>query len=434
MLSASGPARTPRVLFISVVAAVILLLALFSFSESFSSRAVDYAHKAKEYWKQASSTSVYNCEDPYRRPGYLYIDPEDYKNTRWIPYTDDFLDADVPSYAEYPRLDGGDLFFNRTAVDADVLDSTSNPRQWMQLAVAEDQRRLAAVTVEKGKQKAEDFVDMKDDGDLGWLWGRRVLIFGDSVDRFMMQFFCEEFGRPLRQPAPHTTATCSIPTLNLTFTHWHHAGSWTNRPEWWWMKDMKEIPFEERWDKFWAPTLDKTVRGPTGQPDLLLWQSGLWEQRAMWESAEAHHDADHPMAQRERQLVWQEIRFVAARMKKFIQRVDEEFPGVPTMFRTLTIHRNSNATDANIYELDRISRALAEQAGHEVFEWGRILTAFSMLYKDKTHTGKGPGSWLWGNMVLEYLARSAGIQDEARSPYFDGWDACHSHLATWGGR
>lgn len=198
---------------------------------------------------------------------------------------------------------------------------------------------------------------------------------------------------------------------------------------------MEEVAFEDRWDKIWAPMLNTTVRGPTGQPDLLLWQNGLWDQRALWEAGEAHYDVENPMGQRERQLVWQEIRFTAARIKKFVQRLNIEFgPDVPTMFRAITVHRESNALDANIYELDRLSRAVAEQAGHEMFEWARIISAFSMLYKDQTHPGKGPGSWLWGNMVLEYLARSAGIRDETRSPYFDGWSACHSQLTNWGGR
>lgn len=49
----SAPARTPRLLLISAAAAVILLIALLSFSESFSRGAVDYAHKAQEYWKYA---------------------------------------------------------------------------------------------------------------------------------------------------------------------------------------------------------------------------------------------------------------------------------------------------------------------------------------------------------------------------------------------
>ncbi|KAF7557418.1 hypothetical protein G7Z17_g731 [Cylindrodendrum hubeiense] len=417
---------------IIIAASVSFLLVLLSFSESFSSSAIDYAHKAQDYLKPASSSDIYNCEDPYRRPGYLYIDPETYKNTRWIPYTNEFLDAETPSYAEYPVK--GDVFFNRTEVEPAFLDSTSNPQQWMHRAVAEDERRRKAVSVKKDDQTPEDFVSMKDGGGLDWLWGRRVLIFGDSVDRYMMLFFCEEFGRTIQQPKEHTTATCVIPSLNLTMVHWHFAGSWPGRPEWWWMDDMKEVAFEDRWAKIWAPTLNTSVRGPTGQPDLLMWQNGLWDERALWELGEAHYDVNNTMGQRERQLVWQEIRFVAARMKKFVQRVSAEFKGVPTMFRAITVHRESNARDANIYELDRLSRAIAEHADHETFEWGRLISGFSMLYKDQTHPGKGAGSWLWANMILEYLARSAGVKDEARSPYFNGWDACHSHLTGWGGR
>lgn len=306
----------------------------------------------------------------------------------------------------------------------------------MHAVLAEDKRRSNAVKTDKKKLKVEDFVDMKDDGGFGWLWGRRVLALGDSVDRFMMQFFCEEFGHGgMREPKMHTTATCEIPTFNLTLIHWHFPGSWPRRPEWWWMHDMQEIAFEERWDKLWAPTIDTHVRGSTGQPDLLLWQNGLWDQRALRESQIAHSGpSDDPKAQKERQLMWQEIRFIATRIKKLVQRLHDEFPDAPTMFRAITIHRNSNATDASIYELDRLSRAIAEQAGHETIEWGRILTSLSFLYMDQTHTAKGPGSWLWGDMVLEYLARSAGKGDAVRSPYFDGWDACHSQLARWGGR
>lgn len=57
------------------------------------------------------------------------------------------------------------------------------------------------------------------------------------------------------------------------------------------------------------------------------------------------------------------------------------------MYRTITAHRVSSGNDANIYELDRISRFVAEKTGSEVFEWGRIINAFAMLYMDKTHVG-----------------------------------------------
>lgn len=353
-----------------------------------------------------------------------------------MPYTDNFLNAPEPDYAQYPPPAGADVFFNQTEVESSFIESTSTPRQWMHLVRQEDQRRRDLSTTKLEEQTPQDFVSYKDDGGLGWLWGRRVVILGDSVDRFMVQFFCGEFGRQFIQPkSPRTVAMCEIPTLNFTLVHWHFSGSFTYRPDWWWMNDMKEVAFEERWEKWWAPTMDTHVRGPNGRPDLLLWQNGLWDQRALWEAGEAHFTVNETMGTRERQLAWQEVRFIAARIRKLIGMVHEEFgEDVPAMFRAITIHRNSNATDANIYELDRIARAIAEHAGHETFEWGRILTAFSMLYKDKTHTDKGPASWLWGNMVLEYVARSAGAGDGERAPYFNSWKACHSHLVSWGGR
>lgn len=374
---------------------------------------------------------MYNCEDPYRRPGYLQIVEEDYRQTRWVPYTEDFLNAPEPTYARYPAVENADVYFNQTHVEDQFLEAASTPRHWMLRAVQENYRRREAKADAK---KPADFESEKKAGALDWLWGRRVLLLGDSVDRFMLQFFCEEFGYGMQQGVPHTTATCEIPSLNLTIIHWHYAGSWHYRPDWWWMSDMKEIAFEDRWKSLWAPTMDTHVRGPNGQPDLIIWQNGLWDQRALREAGKAHYPGNETLGMTERQLAWQEIRFVGARVKKFVQAVHKEFPNVPTMFRAITVHRNSNATDANIYELDRLSRAIAEQAGHEMFEWGRIVTAFSMLYKDETHTGKGPGSWLWGNMILEYLARSAGAKDPYRAPYFNSWGACHPYLINWGGR
>ncbi|KAJ4004714.1 hypothetical protein NW752_009620 [Fusarium irregulare] len=441
----------PSVLTCVIVAAsVSLFLVVFTFFQESLEVPWTYVHsKAEEYLNtntdtntnstspsQNTTSSVHNCQDPYRQPGYLYI-PADingtdqYKKTQWIPFSDDLLDAAAPDYAVYPPA--GEVIFNATEPESDYAKHSSTPRQWLPEAIAESARRKKAINAD-GKTKVDAFASMKDDGDFGWLWGRRIILFSDSVDRFMMQFFCSEFKRPMQQPKPHTIASCSIPEFNLTFTHWHHAGSMTYRPEWWWMDDMEEIAFEERWDKYWTPMYDQ-VRGPNNRPDLILWQNGLWDQRAFWEAGEANHEMDvYPMGTRVRQLVWQEIRFAAARTRDFVERIQREFPGSPTMFRSMTVHRMSDATDASIYDLERLSRAIAARAGHEVFEWGRMITSLSMLYKDKTHPGKGPASWLWGNMVLEYLARVGGAGDETRTPYFDGWDECHDELVGWGGR
>lgn len=312
----------------------------------------------------------------------------------------------------------------------------------MRYAVAEAARRRALVDPLKPalEQKSTDYAKYKDDT-MPWLWGRRMLLIGDSVDRYLTQFFCEEFGRPFRAEGmgPRTYAMCNIPEFNLTVMQWHFSGSWTYRPNWWWMDDMAVVSFEERWEKYFTPTVDKYLKGQNGKgPDLILWQNGLWDQRALWEAGEAHfgkaseNETDYVMGSRDRQLAFDEVRFIAARISKFVNKIASTFGAdTPTMFRAITMHRTSEANDANLYDIDRIGRTVGNRAGHETFEWGRIISAHSWLYKDKTHAGKGAASWLWGNMAIEYLARAAG---KGGAPYFEGWSKCHRQLTTWGGR
>ncbi|KAF5676609.1 hypothetical protein FHETE_2105 [Fusarium heterosporum] len=384
-----------------------------------------------------------NCEDPYRRPGYLYIPKEKktYRDTTWIPFTEDYLNSEPPEYAAYPPTH--EVVFNDTAVEPEFLNADGNPQQWMRMAVVENRRRHKQAQVPKTRNATvDDFVDMKNDNGLGWLWGRRIVMFGDSVDRYMTTFFCGEFDNAIQFPIEDISgrqarAICEIPAMNLTLLYLHSVGSFTYRPDWWWIDKLKDVAWEERWDKFWKPH-EQPIQGPNGRPDLILWQNGLWDQRAFWEGGEAMHDkADKPMAIRNRQLAWEEVRFVTARIKKVAKRLNDEFGAdVPIMFRALTVHRESGMVDVNMMELDRLGRAVAEQAGHEMFEWAKIIHLMGNLYQDGLHPGKGAASWLWGNMVLEYLARSAGAEvgGEARSPYFSGWDACHKELSGWGGR
>ncbi|KAF2095792.1 hypothetical protein NA57DRAFT_78572 [Rhizodiscina lignyota] len=431
-----------------LIAATLCVLSAFAFlrNDNIKKYSAQYVDGVRNQWHEgirpwlkdgAGEPAHEDCKDPYRGPGYLYM-PDDYRQTRWIPFGEDFLAAPALPAATYPPANDADVYFEPSRVEPQFTQSA--PRQWMNDVLAEHQRRRMSVDANDGDLQHYHYVSKKDDGGMGWLWGRRVLVLGDSVDHFMAQFFCEEFGYRIRQPRPRTTATCEIPTFNLTLIYWHLSGSYTSTPSWWWMKDMKFVPFEERWEKLWKKTLGTHVRGLNGRsPDLLLWQSGLWDQRAMIENGMAHANVSYGahVGEQERQLVWEEVRFITTRLRKLLSMLRDEFGNTPSMFRTVTIHRNSNATDANLLEIDRVQRALAQQAGQEIFEWGRIIQAFSMLYKDRTHTAKGAGSWLWSNMMLEYLRRSAGAgaaEGDKRDHYFDGWDACHERLVSWDGR
>ncbi|KAM5344427.1 hypothetical protein ACJ41O_012963 [Fusarium nematophilum] len=417
-----------------------LLVILLTFSRDTARVPLEYAQeKAHGYLDQTfhrPKDDIYDCQDPYRGPGYLYMPYEhaDYKETRWIPYTSDLFDAETPDYAEYPP--NQEVWFNVTEVEPDFLDAASVPQEWMHKAVAENKRRRRAVhTLEPDPEK---FAHMKDDGDLSWLWGRRVLLISDSVDRFMTKYFCQEFDEVMWQGEGNSVSTCTIPALNLTVNHWFAVGQFTYTPKWWWMKaKVPIVAWEERWEEVYSPMND-TIRGPTGLPDLVIWQNGIWDQRTLRTASDAHYSKkDRPLGRHARQMVWQEVRFMAARINKFVKHLEDVFPGVPIMFRALTAHSHAPENgDLIVHELDRLQRAAATNAGHEVFEWGRILTSFGSLYMDITHPGKGPASWLWDNMLLEYVARSAGMGkgDAKQPPYFDGWDTCHPYLVNWGGR
>ncbi|CAJ0552657.1 Ff.00g007350.m01.CDS01 [Fusarium sp. VM40] len=383
-----------------------------------------------------------NCEDPYRRPGYLHIpkDPADYRQTQWIPFTEDYLNSEPPEYAAYPAKH--ELIFNDTAVEPEFLNAEGNPQQWMRMAVDENQRRNEqALVPSTRKATVDDFIDMKHDGGFGWLWGRRVVMFGDSVDRYMTTYFCNEFGIQPKFPIKDKSGrqakvVCEIPSFNFTMVYFHSVGSFTYRPNWWWIKNIKSVAWEERWGILWKPH-EASIQGPNGRPDLVLWQNGLWDQRAFWEGGTAmHNEGDKPMTKKYRQMVWEEVRFVTARIKKIANILNGQFAGAPIMFRALTVHRQSGMGDAIMMEMDRLGRAVAERAGHEMFEWARLFHLMGDLYQDGMHPGRGPASWLWGNIMLEYIARSAGAEvgGEARSPYFSGWDACHKELSGWGGR
>ncbi|SCN74499.1 uncharacterized protein FFB20_08283 [Fusarium fujikuroi] len=467
-VAASLPSRPALRVGVVTALGIFFFVVLFTFYSDTVRSPVEFAHrKAQQYCHSSQTMSIpsftptptpvstvtpeptaepiRNCEDPYRRPGYLYIpkEPKAYRDTQWIPFTEDYLNSEPPEYAAYPPKH--EIIFNDTAVEPEYLNAAGNPQQWMRMAVVESRRRRKAVeaTVLPTKNTTvNDFVQMKEDNGLGWLWGRRVVMFGDSVDRYMTQFFCEEFDSKMYLPIQDKSGRqakgiCEVPAFNLTLVYLHSVGSFTYRPDWWWIENLKNVAWEERWNIFWKPH-EAPIQGPSGRPDLILWQNGLWDQRAFWEGGAAmHNEGDKPMTLKNRQMAWEEVRFVTARIKKIAKRLNDEFgEDAPIMFRALTVHRESGMGDAIMMEMDRLGRAVAEQAGHEMFEWAKLIHLLGNLYQDGLHPGKGAASWLWGNMVLEYLARSARseVGGEARSPYFSGWDACHKELSGWGGR
>ncbi|KAM0082004.1 hypothetical protein ACKRZS_005812 [Fusarium odoratissimum] len=177
--------------------------------------------------------------------------------------------------------------------------------------------------------------------------------------------------------------------------------------------------------------------GPNARPDLILWQNGLWDQRGFQVGGQKLHEGQNvTLNGGYRKLVWDELHFFLARTKKYAEMIIGEFPDIPMMWRSLTYHQKTGSGGIVVIEMDSLGRALAEQYGHGVFVWGRIISLMGHWYEDGTHPGEGALSWLQGNMILEYLARSAKskLGGDYRFPYFDGWERCHGELVGWGGR
>ncbi|EXL96794.1 hypothetical protein FOIG_11153 [Fusarium odoratissimum NRRL 54006] len=179
------------------------------------------------------------------------------------------------------------------------------------------------------------------------------------------------------------------------------------------------------------------LAGPNARPDLILWQNGLWDQRRFQVGGQKLHEGQNvTLNGGYRKLVWDELHFFLARTKKYAEMIIGEFPDIPMMWRSLTYHQKTGSGGIVVIEMDSLGRALAEQYGHGVFVWGRIISLMGHWYEDGTHPGEGALSWLQGNMILEYLARSAKskLGGDYRFPYFDGWERCHGELVGWGGR
>ncbi|KAF4497301.1 hypothetical protein FAGAP_6529 [Fusarium agapanthi] len=217
-------------------------------------------------------------------------------------------------------------------------------------------------------------------------------MFGDSVDRYMTQFFCEEFDSKMYLPIQDKSGRqakgiCEVPAFNLTLVYLHSVGSFTYRPDWWWIENFKNVAWEERWNIFWKPH-EAPMQGPSGRPDLILWQNGLWDQHAFWEGGAAmHNERGKPMTLKNRQMAWEEVRFLTARIKKIAKRLNDEFgEDVPIMFRALKVHRESGMDDAIMMEM--AASYFANALGHpEVCTWliqqpiESIITIFDCFYR-----------------------------------------------------
>ncbi|KAK9364369.1 hypothetical protein V1509DRAFT_636619 [Lipomyces kononenkoae] len=430
------------------------------------------------------------CSDPYRQPGHLYVPESDEFDVQWIPYFEtDFLNIPDPESAQYPTASAPNLTYG--GPPPEIIKRS--PHKWHRdlINYVDVLRRIQNFTANDSKPL--DLNDVQKDiiVRLNWIHNRRVLFLSDSVDQYMIDFFCEDLGQLATKSSHpiyggvHTTGSCHIPLLNFTIYHWHIASLYTYRPDWFMPAHVKYVAFEERFENLFKPVWNGSI-GMNGQsPDLVLFQSGLWDERVFRVAAKVLEDGDDddklPEKQRKwkyqrlgrilgeregRQLFWEELVFFKSRMEKFIKFIRDIFGAdVPLMYRSLTMRQESRSADLAGLDMDRVTRALATKHGVEIFEWSRLGAAFSGQYMDNIHVGHGPLSYTWSNMLLYYLFRATGgveyngalaqFPDSVKQYVIDGqavkgaplihvsrnpdtslkfWAQCHDYNIHWGGR
>ncbi|KAK9238455.1 hypothetical protein V1525DRAFT_401106 [Lipomyces kononenkoae] len=394
------------------------------------------------------------CVDPYKMPGYMYT-TEDREETRWIPFYPSFFDLPELPETAYPHPDDmGDILLDNRTVDDAILNTAPVP--WFRM-LRQYYNYLKRVDEAKESNQPEPELTEFDEyvrDHMSWMQHRRILLMGDSLDRNQLQYLCEDLGlESIEEGGIHltkqTTAYCHVPHVNITFVQWHIAGMYTFRPEWWWMP-MKVVSFEDRYREIFEPVSMPRVIGLSGSgPDLILMQSGLWDQVAFLSGA--HYQRMQALPEEDRTkfvigrpkepLTIDQLRFVSKRFIKFVEFMKNVFgEDVPMMYRSSTIRKDGKDEDWGILSIDRMLRSLVTtRFDMEVFDWSKLAYGASNEYKDFIHFTKGRMSLLFSDMLLHYLFRASGgvevegvvkkwPQERTMDNLKANWDMCHDYL------
>ncbi|KAK9469159.1 hypothetical protein V1512DRAFT_255618 [Lipomyces arxii] len=379
-----------------------------------------------------STGNRHACENPYIQPGYLLNKgPGIEYATSWVPFYPGLLDTDAD--------DSTVLMKNKHPYYPDGLPPNAlletAPHQWMQNLIKQyrlaDKNKTASSLNEDEKQLLFSL-----NADLEWLRDMRILFLSDSVDRYQIQYICERLDQPFRlgQGGIQATSSCHIPHLNVTFVNWHFASTSVSRPDWWWMKNMHTVKFEDRWDEIYKPTIPAVIGANGRSPDLILINAGLWDY-TFFLNAPKNYDGPVKM---DRSLNWRELKFYMQRLRHIIRLVRQEFgDNVPMICRTTTF-KKSLYTNSAIFDLNRAQRFVCRDQDIEIFDYGDLVSGRFKMYKDMVHIARGPLSMLWSNMLFWYLYRVRGGVEyrgkllEVPGPSYidpsEGWKKCHTAL------
>lgn len=106
---------------------------------------------------------------------------------------------------------------------------------------------------------------------LAFLQNKHIAILGSSLDREAVRHFCDAHQGAQKRDVRHRYTICHWPDNNFTLSLWHSYG--LHQTSWWGGADAAENGkiLEDRLDRVFIPETQET-----GQPDLLIFSSGLW--------------------------------------------------------------------------------------------------------------------------------------------------------------
>ncbi|KAK9243743.1 hypothetical protein V1506DRAFT_477955 [Lipomyces tetrasporus] len=403
------------------------------------------------------------CLNPYAQRGFVWhpevpadSDPANDAdtpwaiNTTWVPFYSGLLDepyAEIWNDDESPTdpTAAGHRTFPDDQPPQEMFDTAPYP--WVRdFARHHALVRKAGLIDRFGNRTARSFEERvlsaaeSDELDelesrLAWIKHTRMLLLSDSVDRFEAHFLCERFDQRMKSSATsHTISICHIPYWNFTISHWAITSTFTTLPPWWWLPTMGMVSIEDRWRKIYMPARSLTI-GMNGQtPDLVAFQSGLWDHKAFILGHAANQNLAEPDYGRD--MNWRELRFYMQRVRRVVGILRETFGDtVPLLYR-VTSPRKDEAENVGMHSLVRAARFVCRETDVETMEFGSLVQGFVEFYRDGLHVANGPLSVMWSNMMFWYLYRVKGgveVKGQLLQPptgqsaldVTENWDVCH---------
>ncbi|KAG9008586.1 hypothetical protein FRB95_001310 [Tulasnella sp. JGI-2019a] len=358
-----------RILFLMPFVAIFA--SLITLSVNGPRKSIDMSSKfiAETLSGLASPRCPAHCpSDPFVKSGILHLGayPND---TRWLPFPHDPIDA-----LSHP-------------LRSETIDYNAIP----------DMNVFAQASPQYMKMLSVNSTAMP------WVVNKTILIIGSSHDRNNIQFMCDDVHGKYTDLGGHKFGYCTIPHYNLTLVNWFLYGMVDSEGfDWFRPTEDRPITFEKRFDEVMIPLMHKQG---LAKPNLIIETSLFWDDM-FFEIRAKHLNSTHGGHS---PLTYSEINWHRSRVHALISKTRQLYGSqVPIMFRTRHLRKDNRWNRVlRIFQLDQSVRAIAEELGIKLFDWGGNLEGQTdMFYDDDQHFKNGPATWLAGDMMLFYLRRA----------------------------